>query len=363
MTDDSYLSIRNVTKRFGDFVALNDVSLDVKKGEFVCFLGPSGCGKTTLLRAIAGLDIQQEGKIIQNKQDISNLPPSNRDFGIVFQSYALFPNLTVSQNVGFGLMGKGWSKAKIQARVDELLLKVGLDAHAQKYPSQISGGQQQRVALARALANSPGLLLLDEPLSALDAKVRVRLRSELKQLQRSLGITTIMVTHDQDEALALADKIVVMSDGRIEQVGTPEEIYTRPASAFVADFVGSMNFLSALVVDRQRVRVGVREFDVPDLIENQTNVTLAFRPEDVRIFEGENRHENLMSLQVKTREFCGSYIRATLASPEIGSAVITADISKNMASNSRLFEVPKLDVYIPKSALRVFEGGWSALQT
>lgn len=360
--DEPYLQISSLTKRFGDFVALDRVSLDITAQEFVCFLGPSGCGKTTLLRAIAGLDIQQEGQIIQSGKDISSLPPSDRDFGIVFQSYALFPNLTVSENVGFGLLGNGWTKSKAQVRVEELLLKVGLDAHAQKYPTQISGGQQQRVALARALANSPGLLLLDEPLSALDAKVRVRLRSELKQLQRSLGITTIMVTHDQDEALALADKIVVMSDGKIEQVGTPEEIYTRPASAFVADFVGSMNFLSARVVDRQRVRVGVREFEVSDVMDDLTSVTLAFRPEDVRIYEGEQQPENLLSLQVTSREFCGSYIRTTLESPELGSVQITADISKNMASNSHLFDVPKLDVYLPKSALRVFKNGQSNRQ-
>lgn len=350
----AYLQINEVTKRFGDFVALDGVSLTVDHGEFVCFLGPSGCGKTTLLRAIAGLDVQQEGQIIQHGRDISALPPSERDFGIVFQSYALFPNLTVEQNVGFGLLGKGWSKGKMKARVDDLLQKVGLDAHKDKYPAQISGGQQQRVALARALANAPGLLLLDEPLSALDAKVRIRLRSELKGLQRSLGITTVMVTHDQDEALALADKIVVMSEGKIEQVGTPEDIYSRPVSAFVADFVGSMNFLPARVVNQQRVRVGIREWEVSVPVENQSAVTLAFRPEDVRIYEGETKRENLMRLKVQSREFCGSYIRVVLASPEIGSATITADISKNMATNCRLFEVSELEVYIPKDALRVY---------
>lgn len=350
-----YLSVREITKRFGDFTALDNVSLDVDRGEFVCFLGPSGCGKTTLLRAIAGLDLQQSGQIIQDGKDISLLPPAERDFGIVFQSYALFPNLTVAENVGFGLLGKSWSKVKIEARVQDLLTKVGLDAHSDKYPSQISGGQQQRVALARALANSPGLLLLDEPLSALDAKVRVRLRAELKELQRSLGITTIMVTHDQDEALALADKIVVMSDGKIEQIGTPEQIYAQPASVFVADFVGAMNFLTARAVGPNRVRVGVREFAVEHSFKEQSEVCLAFRPEDVRVYEGEAHHENLMSLRVRSREFCGPYVRARLDSPELGSAVITMDISKTMASNKKLQEVSALDVYIRQDALRAYE--------
>ena len=219
-----YLGIRHLTKRFGQFTALDDVSLDVHAREFVVFLGPSGCGKTTLLRAIAGLDIQTAGTIHQGGRDVSALPPAERDFGIVFQSYALFPNLTVDDNVGYGLVSRGRSRTETRARVAELLTLVGLPDAGGKYPAQLSGGQQQRVALARALAISPGLLLLDEPLSALDARVRQHLRQELKDLQRKLGITTIMVTHDQEEALALADRIVVMNHGVIDQVGTPMEI-------------------------------------------------------------------------------------------------------------------------------------------
>src|SRR5689334_12072523 len=236
-----YLEIVELSKSFGSFQALRNVSLAIDEGEFICFLGPSGCGKTTLLRAIAGLDIQTTGTIRQGGRDISALPPAERDFGIVFQSYALFPNLSVEQNVGYGL--KGRERGATAARVAELLALVGLPDQGRKYPAQLSGGQQQRVALARALAMSPGLLLLDEPLSALDARVRVHLRAEITQLQRRLGVTTIMVTHDQEEALTMADRIVVMKQGVIEQVGTPLEIYRRPASAFVADFVGSMNFL------------------------------------------------------------------------------------------------------------------------
>ncbi len=214
----------------------------INEGEFVCFLGPSGCGKTTLLRAIAGLDPQTSGTIHQAGRDISALPPSQRDFGIVFQSYALFPNLTVAKNVGYGLENRKMKRADIDKRVAELLATVGLSDQAAKYPSQLSGGQQQRVALARALATSPGLLLLDEPLSALDAKVRVHLRKEIKDLQNRLNVTTIMVTHDQEEALTMADRIVVMKSGLIEQVGTPAEIYGEPVNRFVADFIGTMNF-------------------------------------------------------------------------------------------------------------------------
>src|SRR6266436_2403119 len=217
----SHLEVRNLSKRFGDFSALGDISLDIAEGEFVCFLGPSGCGKTTLLRAIAGLDIQTSGRIEQGGRDISALPPTKRDFGIVFQSYALFPNLTAAKNVAYGLENTRAKRAEVAKRVRELLDLIGLGEHGGKYPAQLSGGQQQRVALARALATSPGLLLLDEPLSALDARVRLRLRHEIKDLQRRLGVTTIMVTHDQEEALTMADRIVVMNAGAIEQVGTP----------------------------------------------------------------------------------------------------------------------------------------------
>ena len=226
------------------------------QGELVCFLGPSGCGKTTLLRIIAGLERQTAGRIVQNGRDISALPPSARDYGIVFQSYALFPNLTVAGNVGYGLVNRRMSRAEIQNRVFELLKLVGLPGSEAKYPSQLSGGQQQRVALARALATSPGLLLLDEPLSALDAIERLRLRGEIRSLQKKVGVTTIMVTHDQEEALSMADRVVVMSKGAIEQIGTPREIYEQPATPFVADFVGRVNVLEAVSLGAGRYQVG-----------------------------------------------------------------------------------------------------------
>ena len=239
-SQSSYLSIKNLWKSFGSFTALKDVSLDIKEGEFVCFLGPSGCGKTTLLRAIAGLDLQTSGAVVQGGKDISNFPASERDYGIVFQSYALFPNLTIEKNIAFGLENTGRSKSEIKERVSELLDLIGLPDQGPKYPAQLSGGQQQRIALARAIASGPGLLLLDEPLSALDAKVRVYLRHEIKTLQQKLGVTTIMVTHDQEEALSMADRIVVMNEGKVEQIGTPNEVYCKPETLFVADFIGEM---------------------------------------------------------------------------------------------------------------------------
>jgi iron(III) transport system ATP-binding protein len=279
-----YLRVRAISKRFGSFAGLEDVSLDIYAGEFVSFLGPSGCGKTTLLRAISGLDIQTGGTIEQGGRDISRLPVSQRDFGIVFQSYALFPNLTIAENVGYGLRSQRRPRQEIAARVGELLELVGLPDQAPKYPAQLSGGQQQRIALARALALSPGLLLLDEPLSALDARVRARLRGEIRDLQRRLGITTIMVTHDQEEALTMSDRIVVISKGRVEQIGTPDEIYNRPASTFVADFIGKMNFLAGrlLAPDRADVQGAVLSFAEPIELGPGVQVTVCIRPEDVK---------------------------------------------------------------------------------
>src|SRR5689334_4118492 len=236
-----FLELAGIRKEFGEFVALHDIDLGVHAGEFLCLLGPSGCGKTTLLRIVAGLEVQTAGRIVQNGRDISRLPPMDRDYGIVFQSYALFPNLSVADNVAYGLVNRKQPKAQIAQRVEELLKLVGLPGSGPKFPAQLSGGQQQRIALARALATSPGLLLLDEPLSALDAIVRVHLRQEIRSLQRKLGVTTIMVTHDQEEALSVADRIVVMNQGAIEQVGTPMQVYREPATPFVADFVGKAN--------------------------------------------------------------------------------------------------------------------------
>ncbi|GAB5479890.1 MAG: putative 2-aminoethylphosphonate ABC transporter ATP-binding protein [Marinobacter nauticus] len=306
-TQGSRLEVRGVNKFFGEFCALKDINLTIEPGELVCFLGPSGCGKTTLLRIIAGLEQQSCGTLRQGDVDISQKPPRDRDFGIVFQSYALFPNMTVTDNVAYGLRSIGMPKARVRDRVDELLAVVGLKDHARKYPAQLSGGQQQRVALARALAPSPGLLLLDEPLSALDAKVRHHLRSEIRSLQKQLGVTTIMVTHDQEEALAMADRVVVMNNGVIEQVGTPLDIYQQPASAFVASFIGAMNFFDSAPVNGQRVRLGNRELDlVRPLPATPDGIRLAIRPEDVHLLpQGDGEWEG----QVQAMDYLGAFIR------------------------------------------------------
>jgi iron(III) transport system ATP-binding protein len=238
-----FLEIKGISKKFGAQTALDQVSLNLKKGELVCLLGPSGCGKTTLLRIIAGLETADQGEIWLDGREATFLPPAKRNFGIVFQSYALFPNMTVHQNVLFGLaQNKTLGRAERERKAAEALEMVDLGPHRHKYPNQLSGGQQQRTALARAIAISPAALLLDEPLSALDAKVRARLRGEICRLQRSLGITTIMVTHDQEEAITMADKIVVMNNAVVEQTGSPRDIYEQPATPFVAGFIGAMNF-------------------------------------------------------------------------------------------------------------------------
>jgi iron(III) transport system ATP-binding protein len=350
-----YLRIRNLTKKFGDFTALEDISLDVFDGEFVCFLGPSGCGKTTLLRAVAGLDIQTTGTIEQGGRDISALPPAERDFGIVFQSYALFPNLTVRRNVGYGLENRKLARAEIKKRVTELLGLVGLSDQGDKYPAQLSGGQQQRVALARAMATSPGLLLLDEPLSALDAKVRVHLRHEVKDLQRRLGVTTIMVTHDQEEALTMADRIVVMNQGVIEQVGTPVEIYRSPTTAFVADFIGTMNFVPGTVIGPDRVRLGQVDLDCDaDGRDQGTAVTIAVRPEDIVVQDIGADEGNVFQVKVEAMEFLGSFYRADLADGAMGEARLRADFSINLVRRLAIDEGHSMNVRVPRECIRIY---------
>lgn len=353
-----YLQIKGITKKFGDFVALDNISLDVHEGEFICFLGPSGCGKTTFLRAIAGLDIQTHGVIEQSGRDISTLPPSERDFGIVFQSYALFPNLKVARNIAFGLENRGASRREIDARVIELLILVGLPDQGDKYPAQLSGGQQQRIALARAIATKPGLLLLDEPLSALDAKVRVHLRHEIKDLQASLGITTIMVTHDQEEALTMADRIVVMNHGVIDQVGTPVEIYTQPATAFVADFIGKMNFLPGRVAKSGTVKIGDVSLaaDTGDFATDD-DITIAVRPENIIVQEDKTKAKNAVPVIVKEMEFLGSFYRATLVSVKMGNIEFDADFSINMIRRTNINPGDKAKVILPSDRILIYPKG------
>ncbi|GEA52941.1 ABC transporter ATP-binding protein [Vibrio inusitatus NBRC 102082] len=351
-TNQTYLQINNVVKQFGQFTALKDISLSINKGEFVCFLGPSGCGKTTLLRAIAGLDLPTYGQIEQADQDITFLPPEKRDFGIVFQSYALFPNLTVSDNIAIGLRNQGSSKSEAEETVNQWLDTIGLPTSGNKYPSQLSGGQQQRIALARALALSPGLLLLDEPLSALDAKVRTHLREEICLLQRKLGITTIMVTHDQEEALSMADRIVVMNHGVIEQVGTPQEIYEKPVTRFVAEFVGSMNFLEAKKVSDTQVVVHDHLIDVECAKFMQNKVVaealgdkfeLALRPES--LFFSESNH-NSLTVMIEMLEFQGAYMRVDCriyGHPELPLIGVDVPVREARKLNLKVHEIRYLE--------------------
>jgi len=350
-----FLKIENLTKNFGQFTALRDISLEVFEGEFVCFLGPSGCGKTTLLRAIAGLDIQTQGNIAQAGSDISVLPPSERDFGIVFQSYALFPNLTVEKNVAYGLESRRSRRDEVSKRVEELLMLVDLSDQTKKYPAQLSGGQQQRVALARALATSPGLLLLDEPLSALDAKVRAHLRMEIKGLQRRLAVTTIMVTHDQEEALTMADRIVVMNHGVIEQIGTPEEIYASPASEFVAEFIGTMNFISARTASSGHCTCqGVTlDVDTANMSEGRP-VRLAIRPEDVELHPRDGSGSNNEALGVvESVEYLGAFVRVTL-NLELWKARLQADVSTGEAHRLSLEPGASVSVTLPAEKIRLY---------
>ncbi|NDW47234.1 putative 2-aminoethylphosphonate ABC transporter ATP-binding protein [Ruegeria sp. PrR005] len=355
-----YLSIQNVWKAFGSFLALKDISLEINEGEFICFLGPSGCGKTTLLRAIAGLDLQTKGTVMQDGKDVSNLPPSERDFGIVFQSYALFPNLTIEKNIAFGLENTGRSKSEISVRVNELLNLVGLPDQGKKYPAQLSGGQQQRIALARAIATKPGLLLLDEPLSALDAKVRVHLRHEIKELQRKLGVTTVMVTHDQEEALAMADRIVVMNHGVIEQVGSPTEIYRAPANLFVADFIGEMNQVKSQVTKGGRLSIGEKTFAcLSHKFNDGTPVIAAIRPEDIIPHEpgyldtGGNR--NCIEVTLDEMEFLGSFWRCRLSNKRFGSSELIADFSINAVRRLGLEEGCSMVIELPENRLMAFD--------
>lgn len=353
------LEIAAITKKFGDFTALNNISFTIDEGEFVCFLGPSGCGKTTLLRCIAGLEMQTSGRIIQRGRDISDLPPGKRDFGIVFQSYALFPNLTVEKNIAYGLTTRSMDRKQIRARVAELLDMVGLSGSEKKYPAALSGGQQQRVALARALATSPGLLLLDEPLSALDAKVRIHLRHRIKQLQRDLGVTTIMVTHDQEEALSLADRIVVMNHGLIEQIGTPVEIYRQPASPYIADFVGTMNFLTGTLAGNDRLNVGSLTLEIDrkgqDIPPGHT-ITACIRPEDITLHPCGSGGANTATMIVGDIEFLGAYCRARLQAPDAGISEILVDFPVSTQESMALTAGSRIEAVFPKERLLVFEG-------
>jgi len=355
-TRTDFLVLKDISKNFGSFQALKNVEFGVAKGEFVCFLGPSGCGKTTLLRIIAGLEVQTTGSILQAGSDISRLPPAQRDYGIVFQSYALFPNLNVFDNVAYGLVNRRAGRDAIRARVGELLELVGLSDSPAKYPSQLSGGQQQRIALARALATSPGLLLLDEPLSALDAIVRVHLRQEIRSLQQRLGVTTILVTHDQEEALSMADRIVVMNQGVIDQIGTPMQVYREPATPFVADFVGKVNMLAGTVESAGRIRIGARSFACASCDGSAGRSVRAYlRPEDIVARPIEAGDPNVLEATIEKIEFLGSYCLVRVTANGLEGQPLTVYLSLNYLSEMGLESGSPMKLRILAERMRVFD--------
>ena len=326
------VELRQLRRVFGDVVALDGIDIEVGSGEFISLLGPSGCGKTTALRLVAGFDRPTSGSVVVGGRDVTNVPPNRRDTGMVFQAYSLFPNMTAERNVEFGLRIRKDSREVRRARVAELLELVGLGHAAQRYPHQLSGGMQQRVALARALAIEPSVLLLDEPLSALDAKVRVQLREEIRRIQSRLGITTIYVTHDQEEALAISDRVAVLSQGRIEQIGPPAEIYGAPATPFVAEFVGTMNRLEATIAadDRGEVEHGGARLAVDAARGRQRGepVLLLVRPETVELSAAGVDGDGMVG-EVLSHTFLGSVTRIKVLA---GEAEWSADLSVESAA-------------------------------
>ncbi|HEY8317038.1 MAG TPA: ABC transporter ATP-binding protein [Gaiellaceae bacterium] len=327
----AYLELQNLHRDFGTVKALDGIEIELGEGEFLSLLGPSGCGKTTALRLVAGFDRPDEGAIVVDGKDLTSVPPNKRDMGMVFQAYSLFPNMTARQNVSFGLRIRGKKRADRDSRVDDLLELVGLGHAGDRYPHQLSGGMQQRVALARALAIEPRVLLLDEPLSALDAKVRVQLREEIRRIQLELGITTLYVTHDQEEALSISDHVAVMYGGRIEQMGSPAEMYSAPATPFVAEFIGTMNRLEGTVADG-----GVQHGDALLRIDAASErprgerVLVLIRPETVEVgpANGGTRGVNTLVGDVVTQTFLGPVTRLKI----LGAGVdLIADVPTQKA--------------------------------
>ncbi|GAB7388906.1 polyamine ABC transporter ATP-binding protein [Bacillaceae bacterium] len=335
----------NVSKRFGDFLAVENMNLNVQQGEFLTLLGPSGCGKTTTLRMIAGFEQPTDGKIFINGMEVNGVPPYRRDVNTVFQSYALFPHMNVFDNIAFGLKMKKFSKHEIKRRVMDALKLVQLEEYGERKPDQLSGGQKQRIAIARALVNNPKVLLLDEPLGALDLKLRKQMQVELKHLQQKLGITFIYVTHDQEEALTMSDRIAVMNKGVIEQIGTPDEIYDRPVSRFVADFIGETNLFEGKVVGFNGVyaymELSGSKIPIPKVgLRENEKVWMAVRPEKAKIVLAPEPHLPAIQGKFVERIYAGSFTRTVVAIAE-GKTIVV-----NEAADTMLPLVPGSEVYV-----------------
>ncbi len=348
----AYLELKDINKSFGGVKAVNDFNLDIEKGSLVSFLGPSGCGKTTTLRMIAGFEQLDSGTIRLDGTDIAPVPPNRRDIGMVFQAYALFPNLTVFENVAFGLQMKKTPKKDTEKRVNEVLNMVRLQDTAKRFPHQLSGGQQQRIALARALAVQPRVLLLDEPLSALDAEVRVVLRGEIRRIQSELAITTVYVTHDQEEALSISDKVVVMNKGLIEQIGTPEEIYRAPSSRFVATFIGTANQFLGKTSGGNKVicsNVELLTSSLKGFAEGQAVVVLV-RPENVQVQSEKPQQQNWNVIPggIETITFHGAVTRLGV---NVNGQRVVADIT--VANTQPISLNQKIWLMFPPDACQV----------
>jgi spermidine/putrescine ABC transporter ATP-binding subunit len=328
------VSIQNVSKLFGSkVVAVDDVSLDIEEGEFFALLGPSGCGKTTLLRMLAGFEIPTSGRVMIDGEDMEGVDPNRRPVNMVFQSYAVFPHMNVASNVGYGLKVTGVPRSEIDAQVEEALALVKLDGYEQRMPSQLSGGQRQRVALARALIKRPKVLLLDEPLSALDAKLREAMQLELVRLRNAVGITFIIVTHDQNEALSMANRVAVMNGGRVAQVATPAELYEFPNSRFVADFIGKINLLEATVAGMENGRLlaeapGLGRVAVPFSGAAHDEIGLAIRPEKIRLDRGEPM-EGRLKIRGRVREIAYYGDESHVFIEDGGGIIITANVAND----------------------------------